>query len=174
MFKGCLSEFDFYEIQMFWKRNTCFGWFFSMIIFRFKYKHKRFEGYGPRKFAKRISTLTKFYTLPACSNPKIHLRPKKASLLAFHQFMERLSGKNSEAITVVNIMNRLYSPFTLTWLMTFLQTLNFNCFRWLKEKNSTWKSLVINQVRLNGLYLASSQLPKPKSTKWWAKITWLF
>ena len=31
----------------------------------------------------------------------------------------------------------IYSAFTLTWLMSFLQTLNFHCFRWLKEKNST-------------------------------------
>ena len=30
-----------------------------------------------------------------------------------------------------------YSPFSLTWLMTFLQTLNFHFFRRLKEKNST-------------------------------------
>ena len=45
-----------------------------------------------------------------------------------------------------------YSTFTLTWLMTFLQTLNFHCFWQLKEKNSTWKSLTINQVRVNELY----------------------
>ena len=44
-----------------------------------------------------------------------------------------------------------YSAFTLTWLMSFLQTLNFHCFRWLKEKNSTWKALTINQVRVNEL-----------------------
>ena len=31
----------------------------------------------------------------------------------------------------------MYSAFTLTWLMSFLQTLNFHCFRLLKEKNST-------------------------------------
>ena len=31
----------------------------------------------------------------------------------------------------------IYSAFTVTWLMTFLQTFNFHCFRWLKEKNST-------------------------------------
>ena len=37
--------------------------------------------------------------------------------------------------------------------MSFLQTLSFHCFRWLKEKNSTWKSLTIIQVRVNGLYL---------------------
>ena len=36
--------------------------------------------------------------------------------------------------------------------MSFLQTLNFHCFQWLKEKNSTWKSLTINQVRVNVLY----------------------
>ena len=49
-------------------------------------------------------------------------------------------------------INTIYSAFTLTWLMSFLKTLIFHCFRWLKEKNSTSKSLTINQVRVNGLY----------------------
>ena len=46
-----------------------------------------------------------------------------------------------------------YSAFTLLWIMSFfLQTLNFHCFRWLKEKNSTWKSLTIIQSRVNAIY----------------------
>ena len=57
---------------------------------------------------------------------------------------------------IIFINSHYYSAFTLTWLMTFLQTLNFHCFRWLKEKNSTWKPLTIIQVRVNELYLFSS------------------
>ena len=54
---------------------------------------------------------------------------------------------------VVNVLVDKYSAFTLTWLMSFIQTtLNFHCFLWLKENNSTWKSLIIIQVRVNGLY----------------------
>ena len=58
---------------------------------------------------------------------------------------------NSEAWTKRKICRGIYSPFTLTWLMFFLQTLSFHCFQWLKEKNSTWKSLMIIQVRVNAL-----------------------
>ena len=33
-----------------------------------------------------------------------------------------------------SILVQVYDAFTPTWLMSFLQTLNFHCFRLLKEK----------------------------------------
>ena len=69
--------------------------------------------------------------------------------------LSKIENKNFWWVRLCNAVLyniQIYSAFTLTWLMSFLQTLNFYCFRWLKEKNSTWKSLTINQVRVNGLY----------------------
>ena len=37
----------------------------------------------------------------------------------------------------VYVFDLLFSVFILTSIMSFLQTLNFHCFRWLREKNST-------------------------------------
>ena len=62
--------------------------------------------------------------------------------------LESNEGKAESRLSKVGLS---VCAFTLTWLMSFLQTLNFHCFRWLKEKNSTWKSLTINQVRVYAL-----------------------
>ena len=75
-----------------------------------------------------------------------------------------VTQKHSSSLQFTNPYKTIlyYSAFTLTWIMSFLQTLNFHCFRWLKEKNSTWKSLTIIQVRVNALYSNALYSNSPK------------
>ena len=80
-------------------------------------------------------------------------------------------------ITIQNIHKRNKSSKSLLRILlqsvysnlvnVFLQTLNFHCLRWLKEKNST---LSIIQVRVNELYKLKSIFPsltlsRPGGTK---------
>ena len=121
---------------------------------RYKVIHKKRE--KCECSAPGIIPLDNFYLRETILNG-ISFRGVEISPIAWICVSSTKLNPNGNLLKFVKYLHLIYSPFTLTWLMTNDFQVEFFSFNYQKQWKLSVCKKVINKVRVNGLYLPTSK-----------------